>query len=459
MVEKQVENKEFAKSKIQEVNPVEISKESLKSNLGKLAKFGGFSFLEASIDGIQNVNPDRKARKDIYLKDEDKKEERKKLIGTLDLWIEMLENNESIDEMFNLCNDKASSVSNLLKDNQLKAVETVENLERAYREAQLFFDNTEKDKIPNISFLNASIDQLKDLDNPLFLNCVSEEFKQNYDRLDLRSNYSLLVIPGFLGSNKVIDAWSKIAYKNKVQMYTDFADLGTPDDVIEMFYESDLAGADAYKSNTCMSCNWPIGRGRYSELGEEGDMHVSPSSLLSGKIYQSLMSQITAGKKYGTLNGVEAVSFSLKKSEITKLEKLGLIPIVNEYNKVMAFSGKTLFNGNNLGLQTYSVVRVFDHVGKVQVDFLNRKTFENWTTKSEKIARKEIVDYLDSIKGPTKLIEKYTIVRFERDPKNKARIYLDIRLSPYFPGKEFIIKLTGTKGDEGTDWDSEYEMV
>ena len=77
--------------------------------------------------------------------------------------------------------------------------------------------------------------------------------------------------------------------------------------------------------------------------------------IMVGKVYGSLMSQITAGKKFGALDEVDAVVFPLKKSEISKLEKMGLIPLVNEYKKVMAFSGKSIFNDDNLGLQTYSV--------------------------------------------------------------------------------------------------------
>jgi hypothetical protein len=29
-------------------------------------------------------------------------------------------------------------------------------------------------------------------------------------------------------------------------------------------------------------------------------------------------------------------------------------------------------------------------------------------------------------------------------------------MKPYFPAKSFLIKLDGQKGDDGTDWDSEY---
>ena len=64
------------------------------------------------------------------------------------------------------------------------------------------------------------------------------------------------------------------------------------------------------------------------------------------------------------MNEVDAVKFDLKKSEISQLEKMGLVPMVNEYGKIMAFSAKTLFDGDNIGLQTYSVVQVFDHVTK-----------------------------------------------------------------------------------------------
>ena len=94
-----------------------------------------------------------------------------------------------------------------------------------------------------------------------------------------------------------------------------------------------------------------------------------------------------------------------------------------KYGKVMAFSAKTLFNGDNLGLQTYSVVRVFDYITKVLFDFLNRRSFENWSSKTERDLRGQIVQYLDSAQGADRLIEKFKIIRFEQDQKQK-RPYL-----------------------------------
>lgn len=431
---------------------------SLEASLGALARYGGFAFLENIIDGIQNMNPERKARKKMFLVEEQKKGERKDLVGKIDLWIDMLSNTKNISDMLEQCETKISTVGSLLAKNQLAAVEAVKELEQSYRAIQLFYKNTEETKLSNVSVMNASLEQLKDLDNSRFIDHVEEELKKNYDRLDLRNNYGLLVVPGYLGSNMVLDKWSKIANSNKVMLFTDFADLDQPDDVVELFTSADHAGGETYKSNTVMCCNWLVGRNAYKELGEEDDLHVSPAAALAGKVYTTLMSQVTAGKKYGGLNEVESVAFPLRKSEISQLESMGLVPMVNEYGKVMAFSAKTLFNGDNLGLQTYSVVRVFDYVTKVLFDFLNRRSFENWSGKTERDLRSQIVKFLDSIQGPDKLIERSKVIRLEQDPNQKDRIYLDIHITPYFPAKSFVIKLDGTKGDDEANWNSEYSQ-
>ncbi|WP_315425333.1 hypothetical protein, partial [Capnocytophaga sputigena] len=36
------------------------------------------------------------------------------------------------------------------------------------------------------------------------------------------------------------------------------------------------------------------------------------------------------------------------------------------------------------------------------------------------------------------------------------KIHLDIHMTPYFPAKNFLIKMDGQKGDDGNEWDVEY---
>lgn len=430
----------------------------LEVSLQKLEDFGGFDLFENVIDEIQNINPDRKARRKIFLEESGKKNEREVLKKNLLLWSEILNNGGDIASMIGACEEKTETAQKLLKKNLKEAVKNTEGLERSYRSVALFYSNTESTKVKNVSFVNADPDKLTDLDNDRFIKAIQEELVASYDRLDMRNNYSLLVLPGFLGSNKVIERWAKIAYENKVLLVTDFDNLEQPDYVMKDFEKANLTGGDTYRSNVIMACNWLVGRGKFSELGEEEDLFVPPSPALAGKIFSTLMSQPTAGKKHGGMNDVDGVRFDLKKSEIANLEKLGLVPMVKEYGKVMAFSAKTLFNGDNLGLQTYSVVRVFDYVAKVMMDFLNRRTFENFNAVTRKDLNSQIVKFLDSITGPGKLIEEFTIKKFEQDPVQKDKIYLDIHMKPYFPAKTFLIKLAGQKGDNASDWTSEYEQ-
>jgi len=431
---------------------------SLETSANKLVKFGGFAILETTIDGAQNLNPEKKARKKIFLTEEAKKTERHALKRRLQLLDGLLDEAQAVPDLIEKAQQKADAAQELLQANLLKGLEATRQLETSYRSVNNFYKNTDQDKLKNVYLMNAEMDQLTDLDNTTFIDAVSEELESKYDRLDLRESYSILSIPGYLGSKKVVDKWARIANKNKVMLVTDFQHLDAPEDVVDMFESADLAGGDLYLSNVMMACNYLVGRGKEQTVGEEEDLYVPGSTALAGKVYSTLMSQVTAGRKHGALNEVEGVRFPLKKSEIAAIEKLGLIPMVNEYGKVMPFSAKTLFNGDNVGLQTYSVVRVFDYITKVLIDFLNRRAFENFNTNTRMDIQKQIVKFLDSVTGPGKLIEKFKLLRFEQDPKQKDRIYLDIHMVPYFPAKTFLIKLDGQKGDDpdSAEWKAEY---
>lgn len=458
--EKSKQSIEQYREKVAEnVGQVDKPDELLTSSMKELEKVGGFDLLESAFDGVQNLNPERKARKKIFLTEAVHKEERQDLKMILELWAAVLSSSNEISEMIENCEANTEVVENTLNKNLAKAIEATHDLEKSYRTVALFFKNTGSSKVKNVTFMNAALDQLKDLDDTRFIDAIRAELVQKYDRLDLRENYSILVVPGYLGSNKVVEKWAKIANENKVMLVTDFEHLDTPDDVMELFEASNLTGGDLYRSNVMMTCNWLVGRDKINEIGEKDALYVPPSTALAGTIYQTLMSQVAAGKKHGSLSEVDGVTFDLKKSEIASLEKLGLIPMVNEYGKVMAFSAKTLFNGDNLGLQTYSVVRVFDYVTKVLMDFLNRRAFENFNAKTRKEILEQIVRFLDSITGPGKLIEKFSIKRFEQDPVQKDRIFLDIHMTPYFPAKTFMIKMDGQKGDDGNEWDTEYKQT
>ena len=187
----------MASSKEQgQFSPVENPAQYLKEKSEKLGKYGGFDLLESCIEGVQNMNPERKARKKIFLTENAKTEDREQLKKVLEIWSSVLSGAENISDMVEASEEKSQVANNLLKKNLNKALEVTNDLERSYRSMALFYKNTESDKLKNISIMNAELDQVKDLDNTRFIDAVAEELKSTYDRLDLRDNYGLLVIPG-----------------------------------------------------------------------------------------------------------------------------------------------------------------------------------------------------------------------------------------------------------------------
>jgi len=423
-----------------------------------LEKYGGFNFMETTVDGLKELNPKSKARKNIFLTESSKQSDRDDLARRLELWISLIEEGEEVEDMISKCSTTVDENEKILNNNVQKALEASRELEQSYRALALFFTNTGKEKLRNVSIVNAELDQIGDLDNPIFFNEIRDEIKSCYDKLDMRQNFSLLVVPGYVGNKAALDKWARMAHENKVMLLTDYRHLESVDSVLDLFESDDLSAGDIYLSNVMMTCNYLVGREKSVEHGEEEHVYIPPSSSLAGRLYSSLMSQPTAGKKYGEMYESSGNAFRLRKSEIGQLDKLGLIPTVDEFGKVLAFSAKTLCTGDNIGLQTYSVVRVFDYVSKVLVDFLNRKAFEKWDSNVKSDLRSQVVKFLDSIKGPSGLIENWEIKKIERDPKIKDKINVDILMKPFFPAKTFMVQLEGTKG-EGIDdvtWESDY---
>lgn len=441
-----------------DVKQQQIELPSLETSVNTLVRSGGFDFLEAVVDGVDSLNPVRKAKRSIFLTDDSKKAQRGELKKKLQLWLHLLQESSTVSEMADKSAEKAETAEKLLKGNLKKVLNASRNLEQAYRSVHLFYKNTESPKLKNVVLLNAAMEQLTDMDEPRFIEFVARELKARYDRLDLRQNYSLMVVPGYLKSNTVVDKWAKMAYNNKVMLVTDFVNVETPDDALDLFTDANLTGGDPHKANVMMTCNYIVGRGKKAEVGEEEDVYVPGSAALAGKMYCTKLSQPVAGKTYGSIDEVDTVRFDQQKGDISELENVGLVPLVGEWGRVMPFSAKTLFTGDNLGMQTYSVVRVFDFIAKVLSDFLNRRAFELWNVKMEKNLRTQIVKFLDGIQGPDKLIEKFQIIRFERDEDQKDHIFLDIHITPFFPAKSFLVKLDGYKGDDGEEWKASFKQ-
>jgi Tfp pilus assembly major pilin PilA len=112
--------------------------------LAELNKIGGFGFVESVVDGIANMNPTRKARKEIFLNDSNKADERKELLQKINLWVNLLESNDSADKMAETCKAKAQAADQNLKLNLKNTLDAVRHLKQTTERS---LNST---KIPNL---------------------------------------------------------------------------------------------------------------------------------------------------------------------------------------------------------------------------------------------------------------------------------------------------------------------
>jgi hypothetical protein len=420
----------------------------------KQLKLGDFKLLETIIPGTENLNPDRGNKRELWLKDEaeSRKSDRLKLKNRLEIWRNLLaSDSEDAATITRKAEEQQKSLEGLLNSNLLKTVLKTRELESTYRGIASFYSNAETSglKIRNVLFIDAPMDQLNPEHGDYLgetLQYIKKTIEGSYNQFDLGGSYSLMVIPGYLGGKQAVDKWAEIAHNNKVMLVTDYINEDSLELILGNFESDKIASDEARYSNVLMASNYLIGRGKYTELGEEEDLYLNPSTSLAGKIYKNVISQASMGLQYGALEQIEGVRLNLQKTDVGDLEGVGMVPMTKAFGKVIPFSARTLYNGSNVGLKTYSVVRVFDWIMKVLMHFLNKRAGENWGSRVELNIKKEIITFLDSISGPGKVIDRYDTPKFEVDSENPSRIQLDINITPFFPAKTFVINLTGEDG-------------
>ena len=427
----------------------------LQDSLGGLDKFGGFQMLKGLIKGVENMDPRRKAVKNIFLQDAAYADNRKKLKNELELWVSILSEGATDPmEVIEKCKAKCAKAENNLKNNLFTIHDEVHKLEVTYRALDSFFANAGQGKIDCLTLMNVNKEELEyhDSDDTL---AIRDELERYYDRLSLKNNYSLLIVPGYLGDANTIRMWADTAYRNKVIMLTDFKDSLNFEMLKDELDDANMQSQDAKMANVVMTANYILGRKKSELAGEDDDLYVPASAALAGRMTnteETVIAQGAAGKKYGTLSNVKGARMDLRKSEIAALIDQGVIPMVEEDGRTMAFSNRSLYNGATLGLQEYPIVRTFDWIGKVFQNFFNDEAFINWNSSVKAELQQAVHDFLSDYKGPGKLIENYNLKGINQDPKTKD-IKIEVELKPFFAAKNFFIELTGHNGQAGVEWD------
>ena len=417
-----------------------------------LASFGGFNAIRGFLPDADNLNPARKAAKNVFLTDKRFADKRAALKEDIKGWLALLdEDHNTATEFVDSCKAKEEKYTEVLKQGITDALYATQNLERSYRELDSFFKTANTDKVKNLRVVNVYKEDIADPDSG-FAGEVENLLRNGFDRLSLKDCYSLVCVPGNVFQDKVsLLQWAKMAFKYKVMLITDHADEYSFDDLqanTEMYKDS-----DAELQNVIMTANWIVGRESEKMSADEEDaaaFYIAPAAALCGKLYDETanMAQGAGGKKYGTLDGVKGVKLDLLKSEIAALMDNQVIPMVYSEGRVMAFNNTTLYNGDNTAMKEYPIVRVFDWVKKVLMNFVHEVALENWDPyNSPKNLKAKIQAFLNDYKGYGNLFQNYEIKEPTQDPVTK-RITCDISLTPFYSAKNFVIKVSADKKDK-----------
>lgn len=419
-----------------------------KKDVGALLnEYGGFYALKGIIPDAEDMNPTKKAIKENFLKDERKAEKRKALAKELKGWLELLEKGDmSATEMVDECKKKEEKYQIVLKQGITDALDATKDLEKAYRALDAFFKNAGTEKVEKLKIVNVNKEAITDPDSS-FAGQIDDLLKHAFDRLSLRDSYSIMVIPGGVFKDRTdLLRWAKIAFKYKVLLVTDTAlenenSLNDLKEVTEGFADSDQS-----LMNVVMACNWLVGRESEKlsfEESEEDAFYISPAGALAGMIYDEStpISQGRAGKKFGTVADVKGVKLDLLKSEIASLMDDHVVPMVFSEGRVMAFNNNTLYKGDLDAMKEYSIVRVFDWIKKVLMNYVHEIALENWDPYvSPKKLKDKIQDFLNQYQGYQNFFQGYKLGEPRQDPKTKV-VSVDISIKPYFAAKNFVIKL------------------
>lgn len=430
-------------------------KAAAKDTSNLLAAFGGFNAVRGFLPETDNMNPAHKAAKSVFLTDKRFKDKRESLAQDLKSWIEILgEGYGSATEFADACKSKEDKYTAILKQGITDALFATKDLERSYRSLDAFFKSANTDKVKNLRVVNVFKDDIADPDSG-FIGEVEGLLRDGFDRLSLKDAYSLVCIPGCVFQDKpTLLQWAKIAYKYKVLLVTDHAD--------EYSFEDLQANTEGYKDsdaelmNVVMTANWIVGRESEKMSEDEADnkaFYIYPSGALCGKLYDESanMAQGAGGKKYGTLDGVKGVKLDLLKSEIAALMDNQVVPMVYSEGRVMAFNNSTLYNGDLTAMKEYPIVRVFDWVKKVLMNYVHEVALENWDPyNSPKELKSKLQDFLNQYKGYGNLFQDYDIKEPQQDPVTK-NISCDISLTPFYSAKNFVIKVAASKSAKSAE--------
>jgi hypothetical protein len=419
----------------------------------KVLKSGYDGLFKAINEDLTLFAPDKdETAKEMFLDESQFADRRDILKGTLNSLIELLEGSSSAEEIHEKGMQMAEKSATLRKKNLSAIVAKAKPLEKSYRELALFYRNAGPNALKNLTIVNVDREMVKDADDETITTKVNEILADPHLRVDQDKVYSLMVIPDFLGE-QLIQSYTTIADENKVLFFGDYRDMPNVEALLK-YRDTEqgrrVGGGQKYWSHAVMLANHVRMREKHADLNEKDDMYGSPAMAIAGKLYATKISQPAAGVQFGEVKNSLGLRFSVNQPQVGMMSKVNINPMMNAYGQDMPFEAKTMFDGENLELKHYAVVRTLDWIDKSIKHFLGKYTFEQVSKEKADGIRRSLIKFFEDL-VEQKIIDKASIKKFERNRDQPDRFDIDIDIVPLWAVRTMVYKIGVTKDGAETE--------
>lgn len=437
---------EQASAQSQEQGSQEISLDQIHD---QLLRFDGFEELLAPLaEDLDKFSPESEGKKKRYLQDSDLIEERQALKDRVSAFLNFMENaeGETHKDVRNFAQEKLDKNEELISSNLATILGATRNMERTYREIETFFRNAAPQKVKNVTLMNVNEEALLDADSNLCYNAIDKIIMDEARSVDQRAAYATMVIPGLWKSDRpkdVIERYTKLAGEARMAFVTDFADADSVSDAIserESKRWQGVTGAERHHSKLIMMANHMILRGKHDDVDGDDELRGSVAMAVAGKMYSEKVSQPIMGEKHGSLAGSQGLAYRTVQDEVTDMSELGLNTTMNAYDKDMVYDSCTAFDGAEIPLKRYPVVRTFDYVNRVLRHFLGKVTGQQLDRAKANKTRETIQEFLDEL-VEQKIISAGKVTQFDWNSKVPDRIDVNVDIQPLWAVRTFVYEL------------------
>ncbi len=359
------------------------------------------------------------------------------MLKRLELIKSMLEGAEDLAGLRQRVKERKEKVYETFRKNMTTIFVKQRGLEKTFRELETFYYEAglaPGEEVSYVKIVNADADrhfqELFDSEKGL---PVLLPNKENFDMTNLEG---MIVIPGWVGSEAKLLKYGELAELTMSHLFTGFPDV-TLEEAHELFDVggdfSELKSSDAVKQHISIAANQLRIRRNNAYEKDVGDLYISPTGILVGKIYKG---DVKEGIHIAQANKAHAVKiptpdgsqpetkWDIRGGQQMKFNK-AVIPLA--YNQGIVFWGvdtlyKAIGEGDE-GLDQYTVKRCDKYIEKVVTHFLNSQVFVPNERKSRDLIRSQLSKFLmKNTGGPSKMLEfgKVEIVDVGQNPDGSA---------------------------------------